>query len=124
MIPEPRCPINYFGKGENYALPDNKEACAEYERQWKEWEAEHPEDPTGEATLQAWKDQTGKESQPLRKVKSMSMEFDGPFSSEEICNVRLQLPEQEAKMLKKYASFKRKRPRDIIVALIQTYCKL
>lgn len=118
-IEEPKCPANYFGKGVNYVLPDDREAVQEYERLWQEWEAAHPNDPTGEIALKEWSHTTGKKvvfsdgPQPIIQPNDVSAETS---------KLKLELADSDIRLLKNFASFKRRRPRDVIAELIRTYC--
>lgn len=115
----PKCPANYFGKGVDYQLPDDREAVAEYERLWREWETTHPNDPTGEIALKSWESNNGGTKVALASPPVAIVE--GAQSSE-TSKLKLEIPDHVIKQLKNFASFKRKRPRDVIIELIQRNC--
>lgn len=116
------CPANYFGKGEDYNLPDDVNVIAEYERKWKEWEAAHPEDPTGEIALADAK-KKGNLSTPT--ITSPNEEVKVKTEDDIDCaELQLLMPVRHIQLLKNYAKFRRRRPRDIIMGWIDMYAKL
>jgi hypothetical protein len=122
------CPANYFGKGKNYTLPDDAEVVREFERRFQEWEREHPEDPTGDLALAKWEAEHSEET-PRARVPAALREPTGekePVVSddEDWKELEMILPVRHIEKLKKYASYKRRRPRDIVMLWIETYCKL
>ena len=52
---EPLTPANYFGKGENYVLPESLDAVREFEQQFDAWVTANPNDPTGEKAIESYK---------------------------------------------------------------------
>ncbi len=52
---EPLTPANYFGKGENYVLPESMDAVREFEQQFDAWVTANPNDPTGEKAIESYK---------------------------------------------------------------------
>lgn len=54
---EPKAPINYFGRGLHYQLPETEEATQWFDAQWTIWEKDHPDDVTGEAAYTAFVEQ-------------------------------------------------------------------
>lgn len=140
---EPKVPINYFGRGENYALPDNFAVIKDFEEKFREWEREHPDDPTGEITLQAWRDSHAKPAIlevpkiiPLpEKQESIAtilppVVTETPVIENEIPDeldydtLKLTLPIPLLDKLKKYSKLKKKRPRDIVSFWILHHCKI
>lgn len=139
------CPANYFGKGENYMLPDNPEVIREFERRFQIWEREHPDDPTGDLALAKWKqDNSGKSpvSQPIKPKGAVNLphittEEENPITampevpvmpviSDDAVWVELELtiPREYVDQLKRYAAFMRRRPRDIIMLWITKHTKI
>lgn len=140
------CPANYFGKGENYVLPDNADAIREFERRFQEWEVEHPEDPTGDLALAKWKaENTGKPpavsapSKPKGAVNLPHITTEkethlAPMPTipvmpvipddAEWVELELTLPKVYVDQLKRYAAFMRRRPRDIIILWINKHTKV
>lgn len=134
--PEPRTPINYFGKGRDHIISADSSEVAQFEKDWREWEAKNPNDPTGEIALEKWeKEQRQIEideespdnfQQPRTQQKSeRSTKPFKPLPEDWTTNkMRLELDQHSIDKLKKYASFKRRRPRDIIAHLIEQYCNI
>ncbi len=127
--PEPKCPANYFGKGVNYQLTDDVDEVTEFERLWREWEAANPNDPTGDIALKTWQDYGVAETTPtVAHVTTESMArgsgilTGGKEFEEDQITLKLSLAVSEVDMLKRYSSFKRRRPRDIIATLIRQHC--
>lgn len=126
-------PANYFGKGEGWELPDDPKIVEEFTKRFLEWEAAHPEDPTGDLALAAF---NIRHPAPTEKVKGKrDVEgqlivgptltiIQGPVDEPNECNLRLQLPASKLQTLKNYAHYKRRRPRDIIIDWINKNCKL
>jgi hypothetical protein len=109
------CPANYFGKGKDYILqPDFAE---EFDRRWKIWEKENPEDPTGEKALAFYESSQSTE----RKEETANQGQTEKQALEDTKKFRLELDAQDIERLKAYAKYKRKRPRDIITLWIRTY---
>ena len=125
MIKQPECPANYFGKGENYVLPEDIEVVREFEQRFSEWVTAHPNDPTGEITLAAWKkaDKTPIANIPRVHHQPTTKEIY-KIDSEGNSQLRVQIPQEFIAMLKSYAHARKRRPRDIIIHWIQTNCKL
>lgn len=125
-----KCPANYFGKGEDYILPEDRDVIREYERQFQEWESTHPDDPTGEIALAHAKSlgsPTVEKAIPQQqrvRVSEDSEPVQIEEDSQDMAELELTLPPNEIRLLKNYARFKRKRPRDIVMAWIQQFCKL
>lgn len=119
-------PANYFGKGENYNLPDDPEIIREFERRFQEWEAAHPEDPSGELALALAK----KHNEPAKKINPPTSTGNRPAKEESAeegidwAELELTLPPDHITLLKNYAKFKRRRPRDIVMGWISQFCKL
>lgn len=140
MDKEPEVPANYFGKGDDYILPDTISVVQEFERRWKEYEVEHPDDPTGELALAKFR------AQPkVDRVETIVVHIPPPepiiepvevtplpeeppidkivlpknFQWKEI---ELVMPEQYVERFKSFAAAKRRRPRDILMSFIDKYC--
>lgn len=140
MVKELKCPANYFGKGENYILPDNPEEIRDFERQFKDWEAKHPDDPTGEMALKNHKEvvRTTPKALPAQPVVIISerdankvifpsvaakkgvIEDDPEFQNAEL---ELELPKYLIAQLKAFAKYKSRRPRDIVASWIRLYAR-
>jgi hypothetical protein len=122
------CPANYFGKGENYILPDDAETVREFERRFQEWERQHPEDPTGELALAKWKEDHFEAPAPSRAPSTPRKTTEEKESSdsgdEEWKELELVLPVAHIEKLKNYAKLQRRRPRDIIMLWIERFCKI
>jgi len=125
-------PANYFGKGENYNLPDDAETIREFERRFTEWEKAHPDDPTGDIALAAYKKplptalvttKSTSDSAPT-PVSDDVEEEDGEEFEFNDSSVRLRIPSPILLKFKKYARYKRKRPRDILIFWITRFCNL
>lgn len=127
------CPANYFGRGEDFLLPDDAEFLLEFNRQYEEWEREHPDDPTGEHALAKWKAE-GKDltPKPLRPqpTKTHAPTPPPPEESNDLAEdgdwdrLKLSLPDDYIQKLKDYARFKRVRPRDIVMGWIRQHAKI
>ncbi len=125
------CPANYFGKGEDYLLPDDPKVLGEFERKFKEWEDSHPEDPTGDIALAHDK---------IASSSSVENRSNGAISTEEKKNplpltitepspelesdgllkeIELVMPENYIKLFKEYCKEKRRRPRDMMMTWIK-----
>jgi hypothetical protein len=113
-------PANYFGRGENYILKDDPEELRWFEERFKEWESAHPEDPTGEIALQEEKRKPSYQPNPTKTTITRHDDDDFLDSTK----LRLELPTTHIEKLKNFAKFKRRRPRDIVMAWIDQYCKL
>lgn len=112
-------PINYFGKGEDYSLPDDPNIIREFEAKWKEWDSLHPDDPMGEKALAEYKAKN-KNTPEAYRGKEATIQED---ASDESNRLKLELPVIVIQRLKDYAKYKRKRPRDIIMMWILEKCK-
>lgn len=117
--PEPACPANYFGKGADYVLPDSREEIQDYEEKWRKWMEDHPNDPTGELAIKEWEATTGRKAKLATEPKPVGEDLD-----EEFATLKLELNPNVIKQLKTYASFCRKRPRDIVARLIKAHCNI
>lgn len=116
----PKVPCNYFGRGEDFILSDDKpDEIAEIDKLWKEWADAHPEDPLGEIALAEYKKRNRKTPE---ESTSPSVEPEAEFQGS--AKIHLELPETSIEKLKNYARFRRRRPRDIINGWIQQFCKL
>lgn len=124
----PKCPINYFGKGRDHIISADSSEVAQFEKDWREWEAKNPNDPTGEIALEKWeKEQTQLEptSPSATSTASKKAKPFKPLPEDWTTNkMRLELDQHSIDKLKKYASFKRRRPRDIVAHLIEQYCNI
>lgn len=127
------CPANYFGRGEDYILPDDPDVVREFERKFEEWVNTHPDDPTGEQTLKAHGPQRTHRSILNRSPKGIfinsNSETPAPPTKEKepyvlMGEIKLRLPIKELETLKNFAIFKRRRPRDIICRLINENCQI
>lgn len=137
------CPCTYFGKGSNYILPDDPETIREFEAKWKEWETEHPDDPTGEKALAEYlaanphtnldaktghvpppRQATQKAATPASFQKKEELEPTNFEIENETRKLRLELPDEVIEKLKRYARYCRRRPRDIIIGWVEKYCQL
>ena len=139
---EPKCPANYFGKGEDYILTDNADEIKEFEENWKEWEVNNPNDPTGEIALQIWKDSkkktrafvtapppiaTKEEKEILQKPIIVHTRKPLPTQViEEFKNVDLQLklPNYLVEQFKTFCRDQKRRPRDIMIYWIKLHARL
>lgn len=132
----PLVPINYFGKGKDYSLSDDQAEIQEFERQWREWEAEHPDDPTGEIALREFEaihgevktNTNGSVSRKAVRVLQPVISSVEPIARdgevmEDMASLELEMPKSAILALKRYASFKRVRPRDVVTNLILKHCK-
>lgn len=141
-----KCPANYFGKGEDYDLPADVDVLREFERQFSEWTAAHPEDPDGSIALAHDKANPVIERPPKPEptptpapipipqpepVKiQVVVPVVEPLQISYQCSVadskklRLELSVADIIKLRNYALMKRCRPRDVVSVLINTYCKL
>lgn len=167
-------PANYFGKGENYILPDEGEEQADFARRFDEYVVAHPEDPAGEQALRLYEENLasaksikqavneGIESfkptpksalapilspvvsssfvvprpmQPKRDIeKELKEQHILPLVTEvqpstkeeddEWTQIKLRIPVKYHKLLTDYATFKRRRPRDIVMKWIMQNCHL
>ncbi len=129
------CPANYFGKGEEYTLPEDPDVIREFERRFQEWELAHPDDPLGELALARAKqhhEPTKKTTpppvnQPHQQINPQPLPQSSlPLTDvgDDMIELELTLPADYVKLLKNYAKFKRRRPRDIIMSWIQQFCRL
>lgn len=119
------CPANYFGKGEDYVLPENADELRTFEHRFAQWEREHPEDPDGSIALAHAKlNAQPTEEKNVSPSVGPSEVFIPRAVMDESQKLKLELPLAYIEKLKKYASFKRRRPRDIIMAWIDANCKL
>lgn len=119
------CPANYFGKGKDYILPDDPDTVAEFERRWREWEAEHPSDPTGDTALAQWEaEHGGTKSRSARVPAEIAGGDVEPGDSDDMATLKLELPTGHIDKLKRYARFLRRRPRDVLMIWIERHCKL
>lgn len=118
----PECPANYFGKGADYQLPDDIKVVAEYERRWRDWESKHPEDPTGEIALREWEARGGGKGKSSSAPRE-TMEVDA-IEEGETSQLKLEMLDSDIRLLKMFASFKRKRPRDVLSTLIRQNCRI
>lgn len=50
-LEEPKCPLNYFGKGKNYDLPQDQVSQKWFTDEWNKWEEANPEDLDGSKAL-------------------------------------------------------------------------
>lgn len=124
---EPKCPANYFGRGENFNLPDDKEFLHQYELEWQEWERAHPDDPGGEKALAEWK--KWKATQPAQP--STTPPTTGGKESIPSATVGVETKELELELdpaiitkFKAYCRLQRKRPRDIFTYWVNTYANI
>lgn len=121
------CPANYFGKGEDYLLPDDPATLQEFERKFQEWEKSHPEDPTGEIALAHDK---------IASSSSVEVRRNGAISTEEkksphellpddspLKEIELVMPESYIIRFKEYCKEKRRRPRDMLMVWIDEKTK-
>lgn len=113
---EPLCPANYFGQGEDAALEPDK--IAEFNKLWNEWEEAHPDDPTGEIALAAYKQRNRIPSE--QKIPEVEIDPTIILSGK----IHLEITEDRIDKLKKYARIHRRRPRDIVNGWIDQFCKL
>lgn len=125
---ELKCPANYFGKGENYLLPDDAETVREFERQFQEWEQAHPEDPTGELALAKWKSEHGEDT-PRPRIPAALREPTGEKiptvdEEEEWKEIEMVIPVRYIEKFKNYCRLQRRRPRDVFMLWIERLCKL
>ena len=132
----PRCPLNYFGKGENYNLQEaSPEEMQKYNEDFAAWEAAHPDDPIGEKALEAYKLEynfpenprtTGKAPSSRPSATEVHNSFPSVEQSEADENLwtplRLMLPEDDVEKLKRYAKRRKLRPRDVIREWIEKHC--
>lgn len=116
------CPHNYFGRGVDYTLPDDPVIIREIEDKWAEWEAAHPDDPTGEIAYR--NHQKGNLLISKRPNLAKSTEGRVTFAEFKTRKLRLELPKNEIELLKRYAASERRHPRDIIIRWIHQNCKL
>lgn len=117
---EPEVPSNYFGKGDNYILPDDVDEVRKFEDRWKKYEAENPDDPTGELALAKFRNAHPPTNQPKppdnppdRIVLPENFEWK---------EIELILPVPYVERFKNFAAAKRRRPRDILMSFIDKYC--
>lgn len=128
------CPANYFGRGEDFDLPDDAEFLMVFNKQYEEWEREHPDDPTGEEALKKWKlERKSMAPSPSLRVPPTKRTEPAPPPDEESTDLdedsdgdrlRLSLPDDYIKRLKDYARFKRVRPRDVVMGWIRQHAKI
>ena len=134
-LQEPKCPVNHFGKGVNYIVPQTDDAIAEYEEQWNEWESEHPDDPTGEKAWAKWEeykqsllvkmiDPTYRDNTATAVVeRQRRLAHDKPLrydrSNKEI--YRFYLPVELHTMLKRRAAEEGRAMSNILAKLIEHY---
>lgn len=120
-MPIPLVPANYFGKGEDFILSDDKpNEIKEFDDKYKEWAEAHPEDPTGEIALAEFRKRN--RITPEEEITSSSSSVEPEFQGS--AKIHLELPETSIEKLKNYARFRRRRPRDIINGWIEQFCKL
>ena len=74
-LPPSPCPLNYFGRGENYVMPEDMALRIEMENKWEEWETAHPEDPDGSIYLDQYKE-LQKANPVFFKTPPPPIEFD------------------------------------------------
>lgn len=121
-----KCPANYFGRGENYNLPDDPSIIQEIQVLWSEWEREHPGDPTGDKALAEWKAKNPDKPAISRDKIPRALEEDEEeiFDNSECVNLRLQVPIETCRLFKNYAKLKRIRPRELLILWVAKYAKL
>lgn len=122
-----KCPANYFGRGENYNLPDDPEIIKELNAQWEQWEREHPDDPTGEKALAADIELFGKPSLTPKAVnfkRLVEPDEEEIVDDTENVNLRLQIPKETCRIFKNYAKLKRMRPRELLILWVHKIAKL
>jgi len=124
-------PANYFGRGEDFCLPEDHAIVREYERRFQEYEAAHPEDPMGEKLLEA--DRKKKLNLPKAIDARLSdrtipteekVEAEPPIEMDEMVEVEMTIPKSQLDLFKRYCKFQRRRPRDIFLLWIARHCKL
>lgn len=131
----PEVPVNYFGKGVDYQLPDDVEAVEEFNRKYAEYERDNPDDPTGALLLEKYnvhlKVQKSIAHAPSMETKlpGLPIQFGDEILKTEVTArgetfIRLSLPVNAIENLKKFARYQRKRPRDVVLAWIELYCRL
>lgn len=84
----PKCPANYFGKGENYVL--NHDETAWFMKEVDKWNQEYPNDPDGTKTLAAYRQEraeweiehTGDRSEARVKPQLLRVQADAAARSE------------------------------------------
>lgn len=122
------CPANYFGRGENFVLPDDAAFIKEFEDQWATWEREHPDDPTGELALEAAKKNhiqiAPSPPRPAPVVIGIAEKNLEYVENDRRIFLKLTLPHAHMQKLKNFARLQRRRPRDIIIAWIEKLCRL
>lgn len=133
---EPKCPINYFGKGrEHHISEDDIEEVRAYEKAWRDWEKQHPNDPLGEQALadyDAWRKDNVQLPHVAKTIDERREADHLPPSTKErsiemwsdTAKMKLELPVSVIAMLRKYSAMHRMRPRDVVTALIQRNCKI
>lgn len=110
------CPANFFGRGKDFDLAEDPAAIQEIEKKWQAWEIAHPDDPTGELALEIEEKRITPVLVPTPAAPTQEKKI-----IEELVNLRLQIPSRIDNKLKAIAKAKRKRPRDIVVELIEKY---
>lgn len=116
-------PANYFGKGEEFILPDDPVILKEFDARFNEYEIAHPEDPTGDKALEHAKSQPPIKSK-LDKGVSTTEEKSPVSEDDKWVELEMFMPARHIELFKKYCSLQRRRPRDIMMLWIDKLCKL
>lgn len=122
----PKCPVTYFGKGENWNLTQaTLEEAKWFNDEFDKWVTDHPEDPTGELALESYKlEIAGHTPEPTPKQYSNGEVSQAEQTRHEVedlgwSELRLTLPQEDIERLKNYSRKMRRRPRDVIQQLIK-----
>lgn len=124
----PKVPLNYFGRGEDFNLPDDPVFLRKFEDQYREWEQAHPDDPDGQKALDEWK--KGAKATPKPKLNpELFQEATEETSLSEpdysvLERLVLKLPLREYTIFKNFCFLKHRRPRDILAIWIKNYAKI
>lgn len=127
----PKVPLNYFGRGTDFQIPDDSTVVSQIMKEIEEWETLHPDDPNGEQALADYAKSSAlqKREEELEDPKKEDKVYE-PTSNNvskklpgSIKEIRLQISEELLTRLKAHAKYKRKRPRDIIERWIENYTR-